>query len=72
MNKLRIQRRQAVVTAPLEGAFVRSVECMAGIRVTPSCGLASTDEMMRGLFLMRIWIDEVWASIGDILQGSRG
>ena len=73
MNKLNAEKQQAIVTALIEGASIRSVERMTGIhrdtimRLGVRAGETAAmvlDEMMRGLYLGRIEVDEIWCYVG--------
>lgn len=73
MNKLNLDKQEAVIHALVEGCSVRSTERMTGVhrdtitrllvRVGDTCG-ALLDDMMRGLSCNRIEVDEIWCYVG--------
>lgn len=73
MNKLAIEKQEAVIRALVEGCSVRSTERMTGVhrdtilRLMVRVGNASEiilDDMMRGLNCERIEVDEIWTYVG--------
>lgn len=73
MNKLKSEKQQAVISALVEGASVRSTERMTGVHRDTICRLlvrvgnaceAMLDEKMRNLSCRRIEVDEIWSYVG--------
>jgi hypothetical protein len=73
MNKLKLEKQQAVISALVEGNSIRSVERMTGIhrdtimrlgvRVGHGCAHLM-DTSMRGLICRRVQLDEIWCYVG--------
>ena len=73
MNKLRLEKQEAVIQAMVEGCSIRSTERMTGVhrdtimrlsvRVGETCG-EILDTMMKGLRCQRIEVDEIWCYVG--------
>ena len=73
MNRMKAQAREAIVSALVEGASIRSVERMTGahrdsitrylVHVGGVCDVLM-DEFMRDLDLGVIEVDEIWAYVG--------
>ena len=73
MNRLNLDKQEAVIRALVEGCSIRSVERMTGVhRDTITCLLVRvgdtcerlSDNMMRGLSCNRIEVDEIWCYVG--------
>jgi hypothetical protein len=73
MNKLKLDKQEAVIRALVEGSSIRSVERMTGVhrdtimRLIVSMGTTCNlvlDDLMRGLNCRRIEVDEVWCYVG--------
>src|SRR5688572_18843522 len=72
-NKLKFEKKVAVVSLLCEGASIRAVERITGVnqntimslgkRVGDSCKRIM-DEKMRGLSCQQIQVDEIWGFIG--------
>ena len=73
MNKLKLEKQEAVIRALVEGSSIRSTERMTGVhrdtimrlsvQVGETCG-EILDTMMNGLRCKRIEVDEVWSYVG--------
>ena len=85
MNKLKLDKQEAVIRALVEGSSIRSTERMTGVhrdtitrlsvRIGETCA-EILDTMMHGLRCQRIEVDEVWCYVGKkrrhILPGDDG
>ena len=73
MNKLKLDKQEAVIQALVEGCSIRSAERMTGVhrdtimRLLVQVGQTCDDildPMMRGLTCKRIEVDEIWCYVG--------
>jgi IS1 family transposase len=79
-NKLKIEKKVAVISMLAEGASIRSIERITGVnqntimslnrRVGDACAKIM-DEKMRGLTCKQIEIDEIWGFIGAKQKNAR-
>ena len=73
MNKLKVEKKEAVISALVEGNSIRSIERMTGIhrdtimrlgkRVGDGCA-EFTNEYMQDLSCDKIQVDEIWCFVG--------
>ncbi|MEX2125743.1 MAG: IS1 family transposase [Woeseia sp.] len=73
MNKLKTEKKEAVISALVEGNSIRSIERMTGVHRDTIMRLLVTvgngcerllDQSMRDLSCQRIQVDEIWAYVG--------
>src|SRR6202035_1669948 len=73
MNKLKSEKKEAVISALVEGNSIRSTERMTGVHrdtimrllVDVGSGCARLmDERMRDLELSQVQVDELWCYVG--------